>query len=314
MTSVSVIIPYYRNKKTIKNTLDSVLSQNNVDIEIFIIDDNSNDNLKYTISNYKNIHLITLSKNKGTANARNIALDKCQGEWVQFLDADDTIHSLKLSTQLSNVKNAEVIISDWIEISPDKKKADKKRNIIKTGPANIKQFLTQNPIPIHAPIIKKSLIDKIGHFNPDIFHEDWEFWIRTAAIEPYIQYVPGYFSFYWRRIGSKNYNKARDLSQQINCLNHTRKSKLHNNHLKLLDKSIREKKIRLAIEYSKTGEENKSTNIFRSLQPTLTYYEKIEKFIMTNNKLISIHGKTPGPKKILRIAKKIFYILFYHNR
>ena len=64
---VDIILPNYNNAEFLKEALESVINQTYKKWQLFIIDDNSNDNSKEIISNYsnnKNINVIYLSKNK----------------------------------------------------------------------------------------------------------------------------------------------------------------------------------------------------------------------------------------------------------
>lgn len=92
---ITVIIPMYNAEKYIKKSIDSILNQNthNLQIEILVIDDKSIDNSCETVKAIKDsrITLIELDTNEGTASARNAGLKQAKGEWVQFLDSDDTV-------------------------------------------------------------------------------------------------------------------------------------------------------------------------------------------------------------------------------
>ena len=90
---LSIVIPHYNSVSTLVKLLDSIPKKD--DIEIIVVDDNSdrdqeslekliNDQRFRHVSFYKNI-----SKNKGAGACRNIGLQKLQGEWVLFADADD---------------------------------------------------------------------------------------------------------------------------------------------------------------------------------------------------------------------------------
>ncbi len=97
MPKVSVIIPVYNAKDYLGRCLDSVINQTLKDIEIICINDCSKDNsleiLKEYSSKDKRIKLINHKTNKGESAARNTGLDNAKGEYIAFLDNDDTIDS-----------------------------------------------------------------------------------------------------------------------------------------------------------------------------------------------------------------------------
>lgn len=94
MDKVSVIVPFYNNKKYIKACVDSIRSQTYQNLEILLIDDGSTDAGGELLESYtqvdKRIRLIR-QKNQGVADARNRGLDEAEGKYVTFIDGDDYI-------------------------------------------------------------------------------------------------------------------------------------------------------------------------------------------------------------------------------
>lgn len=89
---ITVIIPVYNTESTIEKCILSVVEQTYSQIEIIVVDDGSTDGSQQLIrkltSQYNNILLLT-KENGGQASARNLALDKFNGDYVCFLDSDD---------------------------------------------------------------------------------------------------------------------------------------------------------------------------------------------------------------------------------
>lgn len=104
-TSVSVIIPTYNSQSTIYRALSSVLSQTLQPIEIVVIDDGSVDNTISVVKEFSHqlrpdfLKLVKLDSNHGPAYARNVGWDMASGEFLAFLDADDSWHPRKLEIQ-----------------------------------------------------------------------------------------------------------------------------------------------------------------------------------------------------------------------
>lgn len=97
---VSIIIPVYNVSQYIKRCLQSVTNQTYTDLECILVDDCGSDNsidiAKKFINDYKGDILFTIlhhDHNKGLSAARNTALSFTKGEYVYFLDSDDTITS-----------------------------------------------------------------------------------------------------------------------------------------------------------------------------------------------------------------------------
>ena len=94
MTKFSIIVPVYNVMPYIKECLDSLVTQNYENYEICIVDDGSTDGSGEICDEYKNkfpcIKLLH-QPNQGVSVARNNALDMASGDYIWFVDADDSI-------------------------------------------------------------------------------------------------------------------------------------------------------------------------------------------------------------------------------
>lgn len=93
MAKISVIIPAYNSEQFIAETLDSLLAQTLKDIEVVIVNDGSTDGTQKIIDEYckkSDIFKSYIKENGGVSKARNYGLERATGEYVVFLDADDT--------------------------------------------------------------------------------------------------------------------------------------------------------------------------------------------------------------------------------
>ena len=99
---LSIIIPAYNAETVIEKTLSSIPRATIFDIQVIVIDDGSTDKTRDIVSQYiyrsgQNIQIIT-TENMGPADARNTGIDNATGEFVLFLDADDTFDPLIFDT------------------------------------------------------------------------------------------------------------------------------------------------------------------------------------------------------------------------
>lgn len=99
---VSVITPTYNDEKYIRQTINSVLSQTHVNLELIIIDDCSSDDTVNIVKSFhdKRIVLIENGKNQGAAYSRNIGIKLSSGDYIAFLDGDDIWENKKLENQI----------------------------------------------------------------------------------------------------------------------------------------------------------------------------------------------------------------------
>ncbi|MBC3516411.1 glycosyltransferase family 2 protein [Neobittarella massiliensis] len=91
---ISIIIPAYNCGTSIRETLESILSQQMKNYELLIINDGSTDNTEEILSEYEaedhRIRVKTI-ENVGPANARNVGISLAQGDYIMFVDSDDTL-------------------------------------------------------------------------------------------------------------------------------------------------------------------------------------------------------------------------------
>ena len=98
---ISIIIVTWNSHKFIKECLDSIFSQEKVDFEVFVVDNNSWDKTSEIIrENYPQVNFISNPKNLGYAKANNQALKLAQGKFILFLNPDTKLHSDALSKML----------------------------------------------------------------------------------------------------------------------------------------------------------------------------------------------------------------------
>lgn len=90
---ISVVVPVYNSEKTIKSCLESICNQSYKDLEILVVYLNGEDNSLQAIQSVrdKRIRIIEQVEKTGPGGARNLGIDAAKGEWIGFVEADDTI-------------------------------------------------------------------------------------------------------------------------------------------------------------------------------------------------------------------------------
>lgn len=106
MKKVSIIIPVFNCEKFLKKCLDSVLNQDYENLEIILVNDGSTDKSGLICLKYKeinnNIKYIE-KRNGGASSARNIGLMQASGDYIFFLDSDDFLEKMSISTLVDNL-------------------------------------------------------------------------------------------------------------------------------------------------------------------------------------------------------------------
>ena len=181
MDLVSVIIPYYKKKNSILKTVNSVLNQIYQNFEIIIIYDDENNNDLNFINEIKNkdnrIFIIKNKKQMGAGNSRNIGINNSKGEFIAFLDADDTWKNDKLNKQIKFMKinNYEVSHTSYSIINERQQVIGNRtaRNFFK-----LKELLKSCDIGTSTVMIKKNLINNDVKFAPLKTKEDFVLWLK----------------------------------------------------------------------------------------------------------------------------------------
>lgn len=115
--TISVIIPYHNREFVIENCIRSVLNQTVVDLEIIAVDDGSTDRSRQIVDNINDCRLVKINRDYASGNSgtpRNIALDHARGQYIAFVDSDDTIDEEYFEELLQHAQksNAEVVFSN----------------------------------------------------------------------------------------------------------------------------------------------------------------------------------------------------------
>lgn len=103
---LSIIIPVYNLEDYVATTVDSILMQTYPNIEIIIVDDGSSDRSGAICDGYANRHnsiTVIHQENRGLSAARNAGIKVAKGDYITFIDADDTYgtdDTIELSMQL----------------------------------------------------------------------------------------------------------------------------------------------------------------------------------------------------------------------
>ena len=114
MKKISVIIPVYKVEEFLNSCVESIVNQTYQNLEIILVDDGSPDNCPNLCDEWakkdervKVVH----KKNGGLSSARNAGLEIMTGDYVLFVDSDDSIHSQSCEILLNNLEKNDADIS-----------------------------------------------------------------------------------------------------------------------------------------------------------------------------------------------------------
>ena len=181
MDLISVIIPYFKKKKFIEESVNSILNQSYANIEILIIyDDKDPEDLKYLneiFTSNKKIRIIVNETNIGAGLSRNKGISMANGKYIGFLDADDYWDQEKVFKQIKFMKenNFKVSHTSYQIVDEDK-------NILNVRKArdfnSCKDLIKSCDIGLSTVIIEKAIIKDDIKFVDLKTKEDFVLWLK----------------------------------------------------------------------------------------------------------------------------------------
>jgi glycosyltransferase involved in cell wall biosynthesis len=109
---VSVVLPTHNRAALLARAIDSVLAQTHAALELIVVDDASSDGTRETVLsvNDKRVRYLRHAHNRGGSAARNTGVRAATGEYVAFLDDDDTWQPTKIERQLQQLAGHDAVI------------------------------------------------------------------------------------------------------------------------------------------------------------------------------------------------------------
>lgn len=183
--SISVIIPNYNRTEQLKIAITSVLQQTLQPLEILVCDDGSTENIEAVVSAFKNekLKFIPCGKNNRPAVPRNKGIALAKGEWLAFLDNDDSWLPNKLERQWAETEKADMICSN-AQVYRDNASIGTMHNATGDVMLNFYQMVQTNKVICSSVLVKKAVVLKAGNFpeNTELRAlEDYALWLRIST-------------------------------------------------------------------------------------------------------------------------------------
>jgi len=186
---ISVIIPTWNRSISIKKSIESVLKQSNTNFEVIVCDDGSTDDTRSTVEGLRIpcLKYLALPHTGLPAVARNRGIQAAKGDYVAFLDSDDTWTPDKLELQMQFMqKNKSKLCGTNAYRLGDKSK----KNMLANPPTicTYEHLLATNWLIASSVLVDRNLLMKSGLFpeTPSYrAYEDWLLWMRLSTFEPF---------------------------------------------------------------------------------------------------------------------------------
>jgi len=192
MPLVSVIIPTWNRKESLKRAIDSVLLQEGVSLEILVCDDGSTDGTVEMLLALPDprIRFIAGSRGGRPAIPRNKGIKAASGEWLAFLDDDDEWLPGKLNTQLAFAKKKGywAVTTNALRKIPKQEKSLPYHTVDIPECCDFKTLLSTNFVITSSVIVHSSLFKRSKGFPESkklIVGEDYALWLRVSSMFPF---------------------------------------------------------------------------------------------------------------------------------
>ncbi|MGB8540685.1 MAG: glycosyltransferase family A protein [Candidatus Acidiferrales bacterium] len=246
---VSILIPAYNSEEWITQTLQSAIAQTWPRKEIIVVDDGSSDRTAEVARRFasKEVSVVT-KENGGAAAARNRAMELSQGDYIQWLDADDVLAPDKIEKQLlalGAVANKRILLSaPWAYFSYRTSRARFVPTSLYQDLSPVEWLLRKMSENLHMQtgtwLTSRELADAAGPWDTRmISDDDGEYYCRVLLASEGTRFVPESKVFYritssnrWSFVGTSDKKKEALLLSM----------KLHVQYLRSLEESDRVQK------------------------------------------------------------------------
>ena len=215
---VSIIMPCYNAANHLSASVGSVLAQTFADWELIAVDDGSSDDTLAWLQAQTDTRIHTRSQpNQGVSAARNAGLTAARGDYVAFLDADDTWSPGFLGAMLTTLQahpDAILAYCGWQHLQPSGNHGEPFIPPNYETPHKAEALLASCRWPIHAALVKRDAVLAANGFDPLLKNaEDFALWLRVGTTAPIVQ-VPKVLAFYHLHEGEQaSDNQARAALQ-----------------------------------------------------------------------------------------------------
>jgi len=178
----------YNRERLVSRTIQSLLEQTYKNLELVFIDDGSTDNSLLMLNQFaeKHDHIrLVIQQNQGQTRARMNGIAQSTGEFLAFLDSDDTWHPHKIEKQLAAFREeTSLVYSGYRRVAPDGTGIeDVYCNPNVRGPGAYRHLLISNQMMGGTVMVRRDIYDAAGGFDASFdAAENWDLWTRVAAL------------------------------------------------------------------------------------------------------------------------------------
>lgn len=219
MRLVSVIIPAFNAAQWLPDALASVQAQTYPHVETIVVDDGSRDATLPVARRFENARTrIIHTENAGAASARNTALAVAQGEYIQYLDADDLLSPDKVAAAIALLEGDEtrLAVARWAKFSGN--------GPLSTAVLENQPLVSRDLMPLDylehyvagrgmylpgAWLVPRAIADRAGPWRAGLgFYDDGEYFARVVLASAEIRFEPHGVHYYRAHVGGLSTDRS----------------------------------------------------------------------------------------------------------
>jgi glycosyltransferase involved in cell wall biosynthesis len=243
---VSILIPAYNAGEWIADTLESAVRQTWKNKEIIVVDDGSTDNTREVAEAYVSRGVsVTSQPNRGAAATRNEAFSRSQGDYIQWLDADDLLAPDKIASQVAlldrGVGPRTVISGAWGSFMFRPERAEFVPTPLWCDLSPTEWLVRKMTHNLHMQtatwLVSRALTQAAGPWNTKLLgDDDGEYFCRVLLASDTVRFVPE-AKVYYRMAGPTSLSYIGSSNQKLDA--QFRSMELHISYLRSLEQSDR---------------------------------------------------------------------------
>ncbi|WP_157963601.1 glycosyltransferase family 2 protein [Actinocorallia populi] len=196
---VSVIVPVYNCRATLRRCIESVFEQSLAELELICVDDGSTDGSRALLASYDDPRLtVRYQPNSGGPGApRNVGLKLAAGEFVQFLDADDWLDpsALERMVAMAEENGTDIVIGKYVGVGRNVPRRLFRRTVARTT-------VYDNPPDLYATLaplklFRREVIKDLRFAEGLLSHEDQEFTAKAYFRARGVSVLADHDCYFW---------------------------------------------------------------------------------------------------------------------
>lgn len=221
LPTVTVVTPAYNQAEFLRETIESVLSQDYPNIEYIVLDDGSTDETPEILAGYGDRFRWETHKNMGQTATINKGWSMTSGEIITWLNSDDTFYtnsSVREGVEyLMEHPEVGIVFGDSMYTEADGTELGPTRPVVDFTYEKMVRTC-ENFISQPSAFIRREIVGKVGELDPKYYYfMDWDFWIR-AGIYYGIKHADAIWSTYRLHAESKTVAQSKKAAPELEYL------------------------------------------------------------------------------------------------